>query len=387
MEWSYAPASVAVAGSFREEVKSAVLRWLRQNENTGSFLVEKGLAFISSSTGKREENQDRSLFLRLRPQAPEWPAVQALVLCDGMGGMVDGATAAELALSSFVAAFSAKKSGKLVDQLCMAVQVANDDVYRRFGGRGGSTLSAVAASGSGELAGVNVGDSRIYGVWKDGGFQQYSKDDTLANLLPDDSAASLHGRMGELLQFVGMGKGMVPHPIDLSSALNPFKCIFLTSDGAHGVDAKVFSGIVKNSANVVELAKRLTVLADWTGGKDNATVAIWDGTTDSLQNGVYEGHGSLEIWGVQGKYELTTRQENAAFFRGKDSEPVRRSRRRTAAKPERVSSRSSSETPASSIERQQSVELRSDNAGTDPSLLHEGSNKAQPQLLIEVVED
>ena len=60
MKWSQAPASVAVAGSFREEVKSAVLRWLGQNENTGSFLVEKGLAFISSSIGKREENQDRS---------------------------------------------------------------------------------------------------------------------------------------------------------------------------------------------------------------------------------------------------------------------------------------------------------------------------------------
>jgi hypothetical protein len=387
MPLSHAPARVAVAGSFREEVKSAVLRWLRQNDNTGTFLVEKGLAFISSSIGKREENQDRALFLRLRPQVPEWPAVQALVLCDGMGGMIDGATAAELALSSFVAAFSGKKSGKLVDQLRMAVEVANDDVYRRFGGRGGSTLSAVAASGSGELAGVNVGDSRIYGVSINSELQQYSKDDTLATILPEESAASLQGRMGELLQFVGMGKGIVAHAIDLRSSPSPFKCLFLSSDGAHGIDAKIFTEVVKNSGNVIEIAKRLTILAEWTGGKDNATVAIWDGTTDSLHVGVHEGHGSLELWGVQGKYELTTRQDSAAYFRGRDSEPVRRSSRRTSTKPDRVPGGSPSETSGATTDIQQSVDLRADDAGVDTSLLHESSNKGKPQLLIEVLEE
>jgi len=378
---------VAPAGSFREEVKSAILRWLSQGEHTGSCVVEKRSLAFSSSIGRRDENQDRTLFLRLLPQVQTWPVLEAIVLCDGMGGMAEGATAAELALSSFVGAFSTKKYGSLADHLCAAVEAANQDVYRRFGGRGGATLSSVAVSSDGEMAGVNVGDSRIYGLFEDDQLVQFSKDDTLGNVLPELAKPGSPGRLGELLQFVGVGKGIVPHRIDLRNSPLPFKCLFLTSDGAHGVDAKVFSEIVRNSANVVELAKRLIVLADWTGGKDNATIAIWDGTTDSLRHGANEGHGSLEIWGVQGKYELTTRQENAAFFRGKDSEPVRRSRRRAPAKPERTPSRSSSKTPASSPEEQQSVGLLSNIPGTDPSSLHEGSKKAQPQLTIEVMEE
>ncbi|MCP9832152.1 hypothetical protein KBY80_12290 [Synechococcus sp. JJ3a-Johnson] len=252
--------------------------------------------------------------------------------------MVEGATAAELALSSFVAAFSTKKHGSLADHLCAAVEAANEDVYRRFGGRGGATLSSVAISSDGEMAGVNVGDSRIYGLLEDSQLIQFSKDDTLGNALSDIAVPSAVGKLGELLQFVGLGKGIVPHRINLNGLPSPFKCLFLTSDGAHGLHGPVFDELVRNSPGIVEMAKRLIAISEWTGGKDNATVAIWHAPHNSRELPRLEGRGSLEIWGIQGKYELTTRQETPSYFRGKDSDAERGSRRKPTTRNRRGSS-------------------------------------------------
>jgi serine/threonine protein phosphatase PrpC len=231
-------------------------------------------------------------------------------------------------LSSFVAAFSTKKYGSLADHLCAAAEAANEDVYRRFGGRGGATLSSVAVSSDGEMAGVNVGDSRIYGLLEDNQLIQFSNDDTLGNVLSDIAVPSAVGRLGELLQFVGLGKGIVPHRINLNGLPSPLKCLFLTSDGAHGLHEQVFEELIKNAPGIVEIAKRLTALAEWTGGKDNATVAIWHAPHKPTTLPPLEGRGSLEIWGIQGKYELTTRQESPFYFRGRDSDAERGSRRK-----------------------------------------------------------
>ena len=329
---------MAPAGSFREEVKSATLRWISQGEHSGTYVVEKRSVSFSSSIGRRDENQDRTLFLRLLPQVQTWPVLEAIVLCDGMGGMVEGATAAELALSSFVAAFSTRKDGSLADHLCAAVEAANEDVYRRYGGRGGSTLSSVAVSSDGEMAGVNVGDSRIYGLLEGNQLIQFSNDDTLGNVLSDIAVPSAVGRLGELLQFVGLGKGIIPHRINFNSLASPLKCLLLTSDGAHGLHEQVFEELIKNAPGIVEIAKRLTAIAEWTGGKDNATVAIWHAPHKQSELPPLDGRGSLEIWGIQGKYELTTRQETPSYFRGRDLDAERGSRRKPTTRSRRGSS-------------------------------------------------
>jgi serine/threonine protein phosphatase PrpC len=380
-------AKVAPAGSFREEVKSATLRWLSQGEHTGSCIVEKRSVSLSSSIGRRDENQDRTLFLRLLPQAQAWPVLEAIVLCDGMGGMVEGATAAELALSSFVGAFSTKKYGSLADHLCAAVEAANEDVYRRFRGQGGATLSSVAVSSDGEMAGVNVGDSRIYGLLEDDQLVQFSKDDTLGNVLSELATPGASARLGELLQFVGLGKGTVPHRIDLRNSLSPFKCLFLTSDGAHRLHQPVFDEVVKSSPGIVEIAKRLTALAEWTGGKDNATVAIWHAPHKQIQQPALEGRGSLEIWGIQGKYELTTRQDSASYSPGRDSGEVRGSRRKPPTRNRRVSTGERADRNSESDDTRREPVVRFDSSESDQPLSADSLERNKNQLEIEVLEN
>ena len=380
-------AKVAPVGSFREEVKSATLRWLSQGEHTGSCIVEKRSVSLSSSIGRRDENQDRTLFLRLLPQVQTWPVLEAIVLCDGMGGMAEGATAAELALSSFVGAFSTKKYGNLADHLCAAVEAANEDVYRRFGGRGGATLSSVAVSSDGEMAGVNVGDSRIYGLFEDDQLVQFSKDDTLGNVLPELAKPGSLGRLGELLQFVGVGKGIVPHRIDLRNSPSLFKCLFLTSDGAHRLHQPVFNEVVKSSSGIVEIAKRLTALAEWTGGKDNATVAIWHTPHKQAWQPALEGRGSLEIWGIQGKFELTTRQDSPSYLRGRDQGEARGSRRKPPTKNRRSTTTESADRNSESDDIRQESVVRFDSSESDQSLGVDSLEGNKNQLEIEVLEN
>lgn len=319
-------ANVIAAGAFREEVRSAVMRWLGSGEHNGYFSAPNGAVVFSSSKGQRKDNQDRTLFLNLLPQSQDWPFVSALILCDGMGGMVDGAMAAELSIGSFVSALSATKSTSLYDNVRNAVQAANDDVYRQLSGKGGATLSVIALSSTGEQVSANVGDSRIYGLLADGCLIQLTEDDSLGHYLTDSSSSDLPGRASELLQFVGMGKGIMPHIEDLASH-GQFRCLFLTSDGAHGIDEIVFSEIVRNATSPSYIAKRLTALAEWTGGKDNATVAAWDWNSDLHPNELVS-RGFLEMWGLSGKYELISRKQVARHPRSAVAAESRRTTRR-----------------------------------------------------------
>jgi serine/threonine protein phosphatase PrpC len=322
---------VAPAGSFQEDVRKAVLRWIHRGRNTGFSSVEEGSVTFSSTIGKRDENQDRAAFLRLIPQRDGWPMTTALVLCDGMGGMREGATAAELAISSFVAAFSAAKSDSLVDQLRNATEAANEEVFSHFSGRGGATLSAIGSTSNGDWACVNVGDSRVYGFLKSGGIKQISTDDSLGNILSGMEVPTPPAQFRELLQYVGMGKGIQVHGIPVSDT-DLYHCLFLTSDGAHEIDQQLFKEIVVSAGSSREIARRLTVLSEWKGGRDNATVAAWDITT-----GVFLGlspveRGFLEVWGLSGKFEITSRQEaSSSMFRGKEPEPNRQRRRKPPA--------------------------------------------------------
>lgn len=319
---------VAPAGTFQEEVRTAVLRWMTRGENTGFSLVEKGSVVFCSTIGKREENQDRTLFLRLIPQIENWPITTALVLCDGMGGMTGGATAAELAVSSFVAAFSASKSDSILAQLRNATEIANEEVFKRFAGRGGATLSAIGATSRGEWACVNVGDSRVYGFQKNGEVVQISTDDTLGNILSGMEVAAPPAQFRELLQYVGMGKGIQVHGIPISDP-DLYYCLFLTTDGAHEVDRQFFKDIVVSAGSPRDIARRLTTVSDWKGGKDNATVSAWSINTAKIKGFVPEDRGFLEVWGLPGKFEITSRHESrSSMFQGKDSEPFRSSRRR-----------------------------------------------------------
>jgi hypothetical protein len=217
----------------------------------------------------------------------------------------------------------------LVAQLLSATETANDEVYRRFSGRSGATLSAIGASSNGEVACVNVGDSRVYGFLANGKVKQISKDDSLGNILSDMELDFPPSHFRELLQYVGMGKGIQAHGIPIREA-DTYNCLFLTSDGAHELDCELFEQVVLNAGSSKEIARRLTTLSDWKGGKDNATVAVWSIHKTEPRQADPSHRGFLEVWGLSGKFEITSRQKTFPLaFQAEKTEPVRQIRRRS----------------------------------------------------------
>ena len=87
----------------------------------------------------------------------------------------------------------------------------------------------------------------------------------------DDSMKEAFGAEGEgLLQFIGMGEGLKPH---IKMATPSFDSLLLTTDGAHTIGDEVLAKVYLNAESLSEAAKRITALARWIGGQDNATVA------------------------------------------------------------------------------------------------------------------
>ena len=245
--------------------------------------------------------------------------------------MKEGAAAAELAVSSFIAAFSTSKSGSLIDRLRNAAENSNNEVFKSYSGKGGATLSAIGSTSLGEWACVNVGDSRVYGFLKNGDVNQISTDDSLGNILSGMEVSAPPTQFRDLLQYIGMGKGIQVHGIPVI-APDLYHSLFLSSDGAHEIDQKLFKEIVVSAGSSREIARRLTLLSEWKGGKDNATVATWDVGADAFTNLSPINRGYLEVWGLSGKFEITSRLEpRHPMFRAIDPENNRSRRRKPPA--------------------------------------------------------
>jgi serine/threonine protein phosphatase PrpC len=119
-------------------------------------------ACLGTCTGPvRERNQDRALIaLTSYPAAPEKGLALGIV-CDGMGGLVNGDEAAVTAVGVFVSRVIRWPGQPARDRLRWAALAANDAVHKALGGLGGTTLSAVMVCRQGAAVGVNAGDSRI----------------------------------------------------------------------------------------------------------------------------------------------------------------------------------------------------------------------------------
>lgn len=224
-------------------------------------------AAIASDVGIiRSENQDRVIIAR---NIDAYGQSRILIcLSDGMGGMSDGAVCASSTLAVMIASFFEYCSNPVEPMLWLksATEDANNYIYSQYSGAGGATLSAVLVTNY-EAFWANVGDSRVYQLQKQN-LVQLSVDDTVAGQLkdyiPNDSLPA-----NNILQFIGMGKEIIPHvePINLSLGVE----MLLTSDGVHYVDRLVMNKIVNNARDVAVCAKRLIDLSKWCGGHDNSS--------------------------------------------------------------------------------------------------------------------
>jgi PPM family protein phosphatase len=220
-------------------------------------------AVIATDIGViRGENQDRVAALHvpigIRPFV-------CFALSDGMGGMRDGGECATTAVAAFFESLINNSGMDGQRKLSLAIRAANDTVYQTWQGKGGATLSAILIESEQSIHIANVGDSRVYALdsdWK-----------TLRRLTIDDNLKEAFGGTDNgLVQFIGIGKSLVPRIEQLPPTVST---LVITSDGAHYFDANTFDRLLVNAAEPLRATERLLALARWLGGPDNASVAAF----------------------------------------------------------------------------------------------------------------
>ncbi|MEL6644095.1 MAG: protein phosphatase 2C domain-containing protein [Pseudomonadota bacterium] len=285
------------------EVKTVLLerlkRWFEQSEENSQFssrAEDVDFFCLNSNVGlKRSENQDRTAALFVNSGGATERSFYCFVLCDGMGGMPDGETAASISISTFLEVLILNRKLRPEQRLEDAARSANLAVRSSVGG--GSTLSAVLFVEDAVYL-INVGDSRIY---------TYSKEEGVRRQTTDDNLKEFAGGSDErLLQFIGMGDGMRPH---IRRVDTHFDLIFLTSDGVHSLSADLFEQIVQHSPSPTELCYRLVSTALWTGGRDNASVI-------GVSNAVQQGRGrdrngpEIAVWNNKSEMQILWAEED-----------------------------------------------------------------------------
>jgi len=235
----------------------------------------------------RDENQDRVAAMRVNATSSTGKPFLVIAIADGMGGLRDGGQCATLALSAFFNTVIQLRHSAPKDRMLMAANAANLSVHEFSGGRGGSTLSAILVSIDDDPIGINIGDSRIYATVPE------NQETTVIRLTVDDSLKEAVGGDGtELLQFVGMGEGLIPHICQIP---NDATRILITSDGIHFVRHESLCDVLLHTRDRSELADRLITLATWSGAPDNASLAI-SNLPELIQALATDRVTAVEIW-------------------------------------------------------------------------------------------
>lgn len=302
--------------------------WLqRETSSSGVRRVASLNGALASEIGNiRKDNQDKAIIFRGKDANGRPYAVA--VVADGIGGMKDGAICASLAIGSFTSAFSELSlSGKGSPRAWMhqAAAFANEVVFQKFMGSGGSTLVAVMLAPGQSPLWASAGDSRVYLLSKHS-LSTLTVDDTIAGQL--NKKGPVPAEHTKILQYVGMGRDFDPHVGEVSGALEGQMA--LTTDGVHYIadSSDWFRNVWGQASNVGIAAKRLVDVAKWCGGPDNATVALISFPFRPSDAGGEKT--DLQIWDAFG--ELHVQQEykpSGAFSGGLQSmvrDPVQESR-------------------------------------------------------------
>ena len=257
------------------QLREEIFSWLsRATTGRGAQKIEELSAAIASSIGMtRTENQDCAVAVH-HSGGSTTPTFAAFLLCDGIGGLRDGGVCARLASATFIASLLGRKFEKASQRLIRSASAANEELFDRYRENGGTTLSCVLIQQMHDIAGLSVGDSRIYELTSDR-LLQLSDDDTLANQIkqirPNDREIANPAFGKQLTQFIGMGADVQFRPLNIQIGSNGKAGILLTTDGVHGINTDTFKEVVIAAPEPVEVVKRLATLARWGRSTDNAT--------------------------------------------------------------------------------------------------------------------
>lgn len=291
------------------EIKRTIQDWLMRKTSISAIRRVGDLSItIGTDIGvKRTENQDRLIVFRFPVSASR--SFFAVVLSDGMGGMIDGAACASMAIASFVDSCINNMHLAIDERAMKAAMDSNYSVYENYKAAGGATLSAVIADGDGRAAMVNVGDSRIYNYCNHH-LKQITTDDTLAAQFLSSSEKG-YRKSNELLQYIGMGNDMEPHVFHVPSESD---YVILTTDGLHYLGGEHMQMVFRSVEDPAICSRRLLEMSKWCGGHDNASIS-----TIRVQDVLgYQAvcDRNLAIWDPYGELQVFFSENNKCFSPG-----------------------------------------------------------------------
>lgn len=257
-------------------------------------LPELNIAIGTDIGNLRSENQDvvMTSFVSEREDC-----CFVILLCDGMGGMKDGALCARLAISSFMDKFLELSSESITQRLVLSAVNADKEIYARWGGDGGSTLVAVAIDKMCKASAISVGDSRVY-KFVDDNIIKVSNDDTFKDMLRHVKGGDVDFPKG-LIQYIGIGRDIDVHVYDVGD----YDSIMLTSDGVHYIGEETMEVIMRNSKDKHVGTRRILDVANWLGGHDNASIVHF--LKPALPLECKPCGGSVRIWDASGDLVLS----------------------------------------------------------------------------------
>ena len=249
-------------------------RWLREKQkHTTTLPIPELDSAISTTTGSvRKENQDCAIAARFSIIPGRQP-ISLFVVCDGLGGMEDGAAIAQKSVAVLLDSFIRSSLENLIDRLRHAVLAADRVIFSQYHQRGGTTIAVICCTAESCFA-LTAGDTRVYSLDTKPPLIQVSIDDTIAGQLSRMPHLNLDvsqlGRFeNQLSQFIGIGPGLEPHMYDLPSREGV--SYFIASDGAYNI-GNALESILVNASGPGVAAERITQISQWMGGKDNASI-------------------------------------------------------------------------------------------------------------------
>ena len=208
------------------------------------------------------------------------------VVCDGMGGAKSGNVASSLAVEVFAEEIRRSwepgmESDRIDQMLRSAVKLANFTVYdqsaqfEEFSGMGTTLVAALIRDNKATL--VNVGDSRAYGINRNG-IRLLTKDHSLVQMMVD---------RGDLTPEVAKnypGKNLITRAIGTEpmvmsdvyhTEVNKGDYLLLCSDGLSNVmdDQEILFEVV-HGVNKQQCCQRLLSIAKNRGAPDNVTSVL-----------------------------------------------------------------------------------------------------------------
>lgn len=230
---------------------------------------------------RRDHNEDCLAIYRPEREGEAIHRGTLLVVADGMGGYAAGEIASRTAIEAVLNAYYGDLTTSLDEALTQALVLANEAVIEQAsrdpGHAGMGTTMAMAAVRVGELAVVNVGDSRVYLI-RGGEITQLTRDHSwVAELVAVGKITPEEARNHPMRNVITRSLGGRPHvDVDLypRTPLQDGDVVLVCSDGLWGMVSAEHIRHIVGPLSAQAAADALVAAANEAGGHDNISAIV-----------------------------------------------------------------------------------------------------------------